>query len=325
MASGPIAGDPAQEDALTANTSEDSSLDTGDDLVELLAESEGVEPGSEPDVDVLPSEEEVSASEVAAALMGPALPEFAPVLLPPSPDLVADLLADSSADLSAGLSGAAAEGGAELASPDMAASIAVAGAESTVATEFEAAGVARTVPQDEIEVEVVGSVAEEAPTRRRRRVLERIEDERYWRFKSVPSRKFDAEHMIFTPNVGRVRVVLNGGEAFDGRLHSVGQGKIMLDTKLGRMAVDARRADRVDRLTDDRSDLRDPSSSTSTVGLKRVKVKTAGGVFYGHLVSRRGDRVTLLMDGGSRITLESNDVTEAADGRGGRLRRVGPR
>ena len=56
-----------------------------------------------------------------------------------------------------------------------------------------------------------------------------------------------------------------------------------------------------------------------------VKVKTAGGVFYGHLVSRRGDRVTLLMDGGSRITLESNDVTEAADGRGGRLRRVGPR
>ena len=131
--------------------------------------------------------------------------------------------------------------------------------------------------------------------------------------------------MVFTPNVGNVRVVLKGGEAFDGRLHSVGQGKIMLDTKMGRMAVDARRADRVDRITDDRSVLRGPATTASTSGLKRVKVRTDGGVFYGHLVSREGKRVTLLMDEGFRITLESDDVTEAADRRGGRLRRVDQR
>ena len=56
-----------------------------------------------------------------------------------------------------------------------------------------------------------------------------------------------------------------------------------------------------------------------------MKVQAQGGVFYGHLVSQEGSRVTLLMSEGFRITLESNDVTEAADPRGGRLRRVEPR
>ena len=339
FAGAPLAGDevtgqPIDEEAVVAAIDEESSLGAGvdgsGDLPEVSVEfePEAMEQMDESAVEGMVADQgdvaepaaaelQEAEREVVAAMVGPALPEFAPVLLPPSPDLVADLFDESSADPS----------GAEAdpASPVVAASIPAGADPESVATEFESAGVSREVAQAEIEVEVVGSVAEEAPTRRRRRVLERIEDDRYWRFKSVPSRKFDSDHMIFTPNVGRVRVVLNGGEAFDGRLHSVGQGKIMLDTKMGRMAVDSRRAERVDRLTDDRSELRDPSSSTSTVGLKRVKVRTSGGTFYGHLVSRRGDRVTLLMDEGFRITLESNDVTEAADSRGGRLRRVGPR
>ena len=131
--------------------------------------------------------------------------------------------------------------------------------------------------------------------------------------------------MVYTPNVGNVRVVLKGGEAIDGRLHSVGQHKIMLDTEMGRMAVDSRRAERVDRLNDGQPNLRAPSKTASTSGLKRVKVRAKGGVFYGYLVSRKGDRVTLLMDEGFKITLQSNDVTETSDKRGPRLRRVGGR
>lgn len=295
------------------------------DPVTELAAAESAEvtvpaPLAEPDGDVAQAaapEEAEEPSEVAMVV--PTLPEFAPVLLPPSPDLVSDLHADLSGD------DRAAERGSAPAGFEVAASIPAAAMEGTVETEFESVSSAGAIAQQEVAVEVVGSLAEEAPTRRRRQLLQRVEDERYWRFKSVPSRKFNDESMVFTPNVGNVRVVLKGGEAFDGRLHSVGQGKIMLDTKMGRMAVDARRADRVDRITDDRSVLRGPATTTSTSGLKRVKVRTDGGVFYGHLVSREGKRVTILMDEGFRITLESDDVTEAADRRSGRLRRVDER
>ena len=42
-------------------------------------------------------------------------------------------------------------------------------------------------------------------------------------------------------------------------------------------------------------------------------------------MSREGKRVTLLMDEGFRITLESKEVTEVADKRNRRLRRVDER
>ena len=44
----------------------------------------------------------------------------------------------------------------------------------------------------------------------------------------------------------------------------------------------------------------------STRGLTRVR--TAGGVFTGQQISRKGDRVTLMTDEGYRITLTSDDV-----------------
>lgn len=299
------------EDLVAAAEPDVEELDAGEAAPEV--------PGEQDDEVVLAASSDGASDEVEVAVMGPALPEFAPVLVPPSPDLVSDLHADAD-----GGNDSMDPAGA-LAAPEVVASIPAAPEVGSVQAEFEAVSSDGSIVQEEVAVEVVGSIAEEAPTRRRRQMLERIEDERYWRFKSVPSRKFNDDSMIFTPNVGNVRVVLKGGEAFDGRLHSVGQGKIMLDTKMGRMAVDARRADRVDRITDDRSTLRGPATTTSTAGLKRVKVKTDGGVFYGHLVSREGKRVTILMDEGFRITLESDDVTEAADRRSGRLRRVGSR
>ena len=319
--SGPDEGDAPEVVAPVEETLAEAApelVDPATDPTTELAAAEAPAPFEELDGEVAQAAAPEEAEErTEIAMVGPALPEFAPVLVPPSPDLVSDLNADP-----AGGDPAAGPGGAP-AGVEVAASIpAAAGA---VEAEFESVSSAGTIAQQEVAVEVVGSLAEEAPTRRRRQLLERIEDERYWRFKSVPSRKFNDDDMVFTPNVGNVRVVLKGGEAFDGRLHSVGQGKIMLDTKMGRMAVDARRADRVDRITDDRSVLRGPATTASTSGLKRVKVRTDGGVFYGHLVSREGKRVTLLMDEGFRITLESDDVTEAADRRGGRLRRVDQR
>ncbi|MDG1983248.1 MAG: hypothetical protein P8M11_01650, partial [Planctomycetota bacterium] len=280
---------------------------------QVLTAEDALEEGMAPSTSDAPLDQ-FEAAGVAAT--GPALPEVAPVLTPPSPDLVTDLTGDVDLRGPDQTDGVASE---------VLASVPSAVSEDVVQAEIEVTSLPRTVEQKEVEVEVVDSVVGLAPTRQRRQVLQRVDDERYWRFKSVPNRKFDAEQMMFTPNVGNVRVVLLGGEAFDGRLHSVGKGKVLLDTEMGRMAVDARRVERVDRITGDRSSLRRPSSTSSTAGLKRVKVQAQGGVFYGHLVSQEGSRVTLLMSEGFRITLESNDVTEAADPRGGRLRRVEPR
>ncbi len=69
------------------------------------------------------------------------------------------------------------------------------------------------------------------------------------------------------------------------------------------MTLDARRADRIDRLTSATSSLRSPATTGSTSGLERVRVRAKGGTFYGHLVSREGKMVTLLLDEGFRITV----------------------
>ncbi|MGD2019110.1 MAG: hypothetical protein PVJ89_13395, partial [Planctomycetota bacterium] len=332
----PAVEETAAEDAATEDAvAEGESADAGD-TVAAETGTDGTSPeeaGSDQTVaDANPADADngddavASAGEPAedpaldAVAAGPALPEFAPILTPPSPELLVGTVG------TVGSTPGPASPDAAPAAPggdDTVASMPA--APGAVESELEEVPSSRTVRQKEVEVEVVQSIAEETPTRRRRQVLQRVEDDRYWRFKSVPRRKFDAEDMVYTPNVGNVRVVLKGGEAIDGRLHSVGQHKIMLDTEMGRMAVDSRRAERVDRLNDGQPNLRAPSKTASTSGLKRVKVRAKGGVFYGYLVSRKGDRVTLLMDEGFKITLQSNDVTETSDKRGPRLRRVGGR
>ncbi|MEM9380943.1 MAG: hypothetical protein AAGB93_13405 [Planctomycetota bacterium] len=194
------------------------------------------------------------------------------------------------------------------------------------AVEEPVAAVAAEEPE-EVDVEVRSSIAGEAPRKKRSGVLTRVGDDRVWRHKSVPKRKIDSTTMVLTPNVGVVRVVFDGGESIDGRLHAVGQNKVVLDTKMGRMSIDGRRTDRIDRLSTSTRNMQAPSKTGSTAGLQRVRVKAKGGVFYGHLVSQEGDQVTLLLDEGFRLTLTSTDVVPVvgSKSRGSRLRRVEPK
>ncbi|MEM6569219.1 MAG: hypothetical protein AAF957_12455 [Planctomycetota bacterium] len=179
----------------------------------------------------------------------------------------------------------------------------------------------------EVDVEVRSSIAGEGPRKKRSGILTRVGDDTVWRHKSVPKRKLDSKTMVLTPNVGVVRVVFDGGESIDGRLHAVGQNKVVLDTKMGRMSIDGRRTDRIDRLSMSTRSMQAPSKTGSTAGLQRVRVKAKGGVFYGHLVSQEGDQVTLLLDEGFKLTLTSNDVVPVVGtkSRGSRLRRVEPK
>ena len=137
-------------------------------------------------------------------------------------------------------------------------------------------------------VEVFEAVVDETTTERYASALRRSDDSDVWSNRTVPKSKIAGDKFVLTPNVGNVRVIFDGGESIDGRLHGVGEQRVVLDTKLGRMTLDARRADRIDRLGgSSRATLRSPSDSyASTKGLERVKVRAAGGVFYGHLISQ---------------------------------------
>ena len=140
--------------------------------------------------------------------------------------------------------------------------------------------------------------------------FKRSDESNVWSKRTVPRKEVSGDKFILTPNVGNVRIIFDGGEFIDGRLHGVGDQRIVLDTKLGRMTLDGRRADRIDRLGGGkRAELRSPSDSyASTKGLDRVKVRAAGGIFYGFLIAQTDEKVTLMLDSGVRVTLNSTEV-----------------
>lgn len=178
-----------------------------------------------------------------------------------------------------------------------------------VAVEMSEVDAAEVGAPEEVAVEVRPSLADEVASPRRGSILTRISNDEIWPHRTVPKSKLKGEMFVLTPNVGQVRIVFDGGDTLDGRLHGVGDHKIALDTRLGRLTLDARRVDRLDRLGKDNQ--RTTTGQVSTKGLERVRVQADGGVFLGHLLSREGNRVTLLLSEGMRVTLESDDIRPA--------------
>ncbi|MEZ6013669.1 MAG: pentapeptide repeat-containing protein [Planctomycetota bacterium] len=176
-------------------------------------------------------------------------------------------------------------------------------------------------------VEVVGPVAVQEQSTAPRSVLRRVDESDSWTAADVPNAVVNGERFVTTPNTGNVRVIFGAGDVFEGRLHGVGEGRIALDTKLGRMTLDSRNLDRIERLAPNGSGPRSPANVVNdTTGLEEVRVKAKGGVFHGYLVSREGNRVTLILREGYRITVEAEDVTAVGNSRAtSTLRRVEPR
>jgi len=125
---------------------------------------------------------------------------------------------------------------------------------------------------------------------------------------------FDSETRVVTPAVGSVRVVLKTGEIFDGRLYAVGQGQVWLETDIGRLALIAKHVLRIDQSFADKE-------AKAVDLLPRMRVRTPGGLFFGKVLSRDEHHVTLRLDGGGRITLESTDIEAAPLGN---TRVIGP-
>ncbi|MEL6907955.1 MAG: hypothetical protein AAFP22_21285, partial [Planctomycetota bacterium] len=179
------------------------------------------------------------------------------------------------------------------------------------------------VPAPATVAEVVPSIVDPEERSRRASLLDRPGGGGIWPHRTVPKSKLKGDVFVLTPKVGNVRVVFDEGESIEGRLHGVGDSRIVVDTNIGRVTIASTRAARIDRLG--RARAKDVGERVSTRGLERVRVRTAGGIFDGHLVSREGDRVTLLLGEGMRITVDASEVRPAGRSvSGSRIRRQQP-
>ncbi len=130
-----------------------------------------------------------------------------------------------------------------------------------------------------------------------------------WTEATIPFEKFSEPARLLTPNVGRVRVLITGDEIFEGSLYAVGEGQIWVDSKIGRVALDCATVHDVQQLGGtERTPELGGKGSQNLAGLPRVRVRGAGGNFYGKIVAREGNLVTLIPDAGGRIRLHSDEV-----------------
>lgn len=145
---------------------------------------------------------------------------------------------------------------------------------------------------------------------RRGGVLRRASGDHRWDGVEVPGHAVSVGRKLLTPNVGPVRVNLTDGESLEGRLHAVGFDMVWLETSLGRMSLEQRRVDQIVKL-DPRHVLTAPGVKRDYSRFPRVRVTAKGGIFVGHQLNRSEDRITLVTDEGSRITLENVEVMPA--------------
>jgi hypothetical protein len=82
----------------------------------------------------------------------------------------------------------------------------------------------------------------------------------------------------------------------------VGQGNVWIDTKLGRLGLSAAQMRSVERVGHEGPSM--PRSTKYAIG-EFVRARTPGGPIYGKIVAVDGERVTLVMDQGGKIMLES--------------------
>lgn len=139
-----------------------------------------------------------------------------------------------------------------------------------------------------------------------------------WEGAVVPVDQIASKEQILTPRVGVVRVTLTSGDVKEGRLHAVGQGQIWLDRERGPEGIARARIERLEQVGAFRDPLAYPGEKSAAQSKtpdvdQRVRVRTAGGLFYGKIVARDGDTLTLVTDDGARVTLEGGSVEPAPE------------
>jgi len=131
-----------------------------------------------------------------------------------------------------------------------------------------------------------------------------------WEGATVPLDALEAPSRWLTPSVGRVRAELADGTAFEGRLHSIGEGKVWIENELGRMALLGAQIRTLRQLPP----LAERTPATELPALPLVHVRTPGGLFQGRLLRREDGRVTLLTAEGGQVTLDDAEVEPVPPG-----------
>jgi hypothetical protein len=141
------------------------------------------------------------------------------------------------------------------------------------------------------------------------RGLTKVPQGKRWTRPEIPEGAIAQADRLLTPGVGVVRATLHGGEVFEGRLHQVGMGQIWIDTRLGRMSLEAHRLASLETLeTLGTARTGDRLGSRQIAHLTQVSVGVPGGLLTGALLSRDGDAVTLRIADGLQVTVTSTDV-----------------
>ncbi|MHC4377562.1 MAG: hypothetical protein ACYS26_13250 [Planctomycetota bacterium] len=145
--------------------------------------------------------------------------------------------------------------------------------------------------------------------------------EHIWNFEVLPPLEAaHSEHEMLTPKVGGVRVILNDGELFEGALYSLGAGRAVLQTEVGRLILEAAQIDNVVQL----HPMDEPELNAREVAMgDRVRVATAGGFLVGRVLKQDDDQLVLVLDSGARISLDSDsEISHLPENRTGAFLRL---
>lgn len=111
---------------------------------------------------------------------------------------------------------------------------------------------------------------------------------------------------ISYPKVGMVRVTMESGEVFQGRLVALGEERVWIDDEPGRIGLDGTRVVSIERMPEILATAEAPSVASGN----RVRLRVPGGAIYGRVLSTREGEITVLTDEGAKITLKDPQVEE---------------
>lgn len=145
--------------------------------------------------------------------------------------------------------------------------------------------------------------------------------EHVWNFEALPPLEAaHGENELLTPKVGGVRAILTDDELFEGALYSMGAGRVVLQTELGRLLLEVEEIDRLVQL----HPMEQPELNAREVAMgDRVRVATAGGFLVGRVLKQDEEHIVLVLDSGARISLSSDcEVSHLPENRTGAFLRL---
>lgn len=125
-----------------------------------------------------------------------------------------------------------------------------------------------------------------------------------WRGFEIPMHLVDGEDRMRTPGVGAVRVTLTHGSMFNGRLHSVGEGRIWISTGSGSMSIEGERVSEVVHVMNAGFD----GSDMTVDSLRKVRARLPGGSVEGHVLREDEDTVVIRTVRGSQVSFDRSTV-----------------